>query len=101
VFENEELRRIFGPKKQEVVGGWGRLHNEELYQMLLEDEVKVNQVGGICSTHGRYEKCIQNFFGKPEGKRYRRRWEDNIRMNLGKVWREGADCIHLPQDRDQ
>jgi hypothetical protein len=30
VFQNRVLRRIFGPKREEVVGGWGRLHNEEL-----------------------------------------------------------------------
>jgi hypothetical protein len=30
VFENSVLRRIFGPKREEVVGGWRRLHNEEL-----------------------------------------------------------------------
>jgi hypothetical protein len=31
VFENRELSRIFGPKREEVVGGWRRLHNEELH----------------------------------------------------------------------
>jgi hypothetical protein len=30
VFENRVLRRIFGPKKDEATGEWGRLHNEEL-----------------------------------------------------------------------
>jgi hypothetical protein len=30
VFENRVLRRIFGPKRAEVMGGWGELHNEEL-----------------------------------------------------------------------
>jgi hypothetical protein len=32
-FENRELRRIFGPKREEVAGGWGRLHNEELHNL--------------------------------------------------------------------
>jgi hypothetical protein len=38
VFENRVLRRIFGPKREEVTGGWRRLHNEELllHQILLE-----------------------------------------------------------------
>jgi hypothetical protein len=31
VFENRVLRRIFGPKRDEVTGGWRKLHNEELY----------------------------------------------------------------------
>jgi hypothetical protein len=39
LFENRVLRRIFGPKREEVAGGWRRLHNEELhnlYTSLLE-----------------------------------------------------------------
>jgi hypothetical protein len=32
VFENRELRRIFGPKRNEVIGEWRKLHNEELRQ---------------------------------------------------------------------
>jgi hypothetical protein len=32
VFENRMLRRIFGPKTEEVAGGWGKLYNEELYE---------------------------------------------------------------------
>jgi hypothetical protein len=32
-FENRVLRRIFGPKREEVEGGWKRLHNEELYNL--------------------------------------------------------------------
>jgi hypothetical protein len=31
VFENRELRGIFGPKREEVTGGWRKLHNEELH----------------------------------------------------------------------
>jgi len=33
VFENRVLRRIFGHKREEVVGGWRRLHNEELHNL--------------------------------------------------------------------
>jgi len=43
--------------------------------------------------------------GKPEGKRPRvrprRRWEDNIRMDLREIGREGVDWINVAQDRDQ
>jgi hypothetical protein len=43
--------------------------------------------------------------GKAERKRplgrSRRRWEENIRMDLGEMGREGVDWMHLPQDRDQ
>jgi hypothetical protein len=33
VFENRVLRRMFGPKRDEVTGGWGKLHNEELHNL--------------------------------------------------------------------
>jgi hypothetical protein len=33
VFENKVLRRIFGPRRDEVTGGWGRLHYEELHNL--------------------------------------------------------------------
>jgi hypothetical protein len=33
VFENRALRRIFGPKRDEIVGGWSKLHNEELHNL--------------------------------------------------------------------
>jgi len=33
VFENGVLRRIFGPKRDEVIGEWRKLHNEELYDL--------------------------------------------------------------------
>jgi hypothetical protein len=33
VFENRVLRRIFGPKRDGVMGGWRKLHNEELYNL--------------------------------------------------------------------
>jgi hypothetical protein len=33
VFENRVLRRIFGPKRDDVTGGWRKLHNEELHNL--------------------------------------------------------------------
>jgi hypothetical protein len=54
VFENRMLRIIFGPKREEVVGGWRRLHNEEL-------QIKEDETDGACSTNGRDEKLIHNF----------------------------------------
>jgi hypothetical protein len=49
VFENRMLRRIFGPKRNIVTGGWRKLHNEELH----EDEV-----GGKCGTNGGEEERV-------------------------------------------
>jgi hypothetical protein len=39
VFENRLLRRIFGPKREEVAGGWRRLHNEELHNLYASPNV--------------------------------------------------------------
>jgi len=59
-------------------------------------------MGGICSKHGRHEKCIKYFgwntwreelLGRP-----RRRWEDNFRMNRRKIGWEVVDWINLAQD---
>jgi hypothetical protein len=50
---------------------------------------KANEVGRACGTHERGEKIVQFLVGKPEGKRPlgrpRRRWEDEIRMDLRKI----------------
>jgi hypothetical protein len=73
VFENRVLRRIFGPKRDEVAGEWRKLHNEELHNLysspdiIRQVEVKANEVGGARSTHGRGEKSVQGLVGKPEG----------------------------------
>jgi hypothetical protein len=56
VFENRVLRRIFGPKREEVAGGWRRLHNEELHNLFDSPNIV-----SVITSHGRYEKCIQYF----------------------------------------
>jgi hypothetical protein len=67
VFENRVLRRIFGSKREEVVGGWRRLHNEELHNLYTSpniiggDQIKEDDMGGECSTHEGDGKCIQDF----------------------------------------
>jgi hypothetical protein len=45
VSENRMLRRMFGPKREEVVGSWRRLHNEELYNMFASPTIKVKSHG--------------------------------------------------------
>jgi len=55
-------------------------------------------MGGACSTHGRHEECIQNFGRETcweETVTTRRRWKDNIRMDVREIGLEGVDWIHL------
>jgi hypothetical protein len=62
-------------------------------------------VGRACGTHGRGEKRVQGFGGKPEVKRplerSRSRWEDGIKMNLIEIGWGCVEWIHLAQDRDR
>jgi len=65
-----------------------------------------NEIGCACSTYGGEEKIIYRVLvGKPVRKRPlgrpRRRWEDNIKMELGEVGCGGMDWIELAQDRDR
>jgi hypothetical protein len=95
VFENKVLRRIFGPNREEVAGGWKRLHNEELLNLYASPyttramKSRRNGMGGACSTHGEMMNSYDNLVTKPEGKgplgTPRRRREDNIRMDLRKI----------------
>jgi hypothetical protein len=62
--ENRLLGRIFGPKMEEVAGGWRRLHNKELRNSHFTkyysgDQIKEDEMGGKCSMHMRVEKCMQ------------------------------------------
>jgi len=69
VFENRVLRRIFGPKREEVTGEWRKLHNEELNYLYCSpsvvsgDKIEKNEMGGACSAYGREERRIQGFGG--------------------------------------
>jgi hypothetical protein len=72
VFENRVLRRIFGPKSDGVTGEWRKLHNEELHNFYSSPDiirqVKANEVGGACGTHGTGEKSVQGFGEKARRK---------------------------------
>jgi hypothetical protein len=86
VFENRVLRRIFGPKRDEVRGEWRKLHNEELH-ILYSSTNAIRQIKSRrmrCAGHvtrmGEDRNVYRVLMGKPEGKRPlgrpRRRWED-------------------------
>jgi hypothetical protein len=58
-------------------------------------------MGRTCITHGEKWNAYRILVGKPEAKRLRRRWEDNIRMDLREIGWGGMAWINLAQDRDQ
>jgi hypothetical protein len=68
VFENRVLRRIFGPKKEDITREWIKLHNEELNNLYSSgDQIEKNEMGGACSTWGRGVCTV--LVGKPDGNR--------------------------------
>ena len=110
MFENRVLRRIFGPKTDGVTGEWRKLHNEELNDLYSSpNTVRVIKSKRLrCAGHvARMEEgrgVHKVLVGKPEGKRQlgrrRRRWEDNIKMDLEEVGRGCGDWMELSEDRD-
>jgi len=95
VFENRVLKKVFGPKRDEVTGEWIKLHNEELNDLYsLSNIVRVVKSrrmrwAGHVARMGEDRVVHRVLVGKPEGKRSlgrpRRRWEDNIKMDLQEV----------------
>ena len=76
VFENRVLRRVFGPKRDEVTGEWRKLHNEELNDLysLLPNIVRVVKSrrmrwAGHVARMGEDRGVHRVLMGKPEGKR--------------------------------
>jgi hypothetical protein len=69
------------------------------------DKIEKNEMGRACGTRGGGEGAYRVLVGKPEGKRSlgspRRRWVDNIRMDLQEVGCGYVDWIGLAQDRDR
>jgi hypothetical protein len=111
VFENRVLRRIFGPKRDEVTGGWRKLHNEELHGLHSSPSIVrmikarmmrwARHVARMGEVRGAYNILVV----RPEGRRPlgrpRRRWEDNIEMDLREIGFGHVDWIHWAQDRDR
>jgi hypothetical protein len=104
VFENRVLRRIFGPKRDGVTGGWRKLHNEELHN-LYPSPSKIRiiksrkmRLAKHVARMGEKRNLYRLMVGKPEGKRPlgrpRRRWIDNIKMTLVEVgWSSVVACL--------
>jgi hypothetical protein len=111
MFENRVLRRIFGPKRDEVTGEWKKLHNEELRELYSSPSIiriiksRRMRLAGHVARMGEKRKAYRLLVGKPEGKRSRgrprRRWVDNIRMDPGEVGWGDVDWIGMAQDRNR
>jgi len=108
VFENSVLRRLFGPKRDEVTGEWGKLLNEELNDLYsLPNIVRVVKSRRMRWTwhvarmgDDRGVKMV--LVGKPEGnrplRRPRRRWKYNIKMDVQEVGGGRGDWMELAED---
>ena len=106
-FENRVLRRVFAPKR----GEWRKLHNVELSDLYSSPNivrvVKSRRMrwSGHVARMGEGRGVHRVLVGKPEGKRPlgrpRRRWEDNINMDLQEVGGGCEDWMELAQDRDR
>jgi hypothetical protein len=92
VFENSVLRRLFGPKRDEVTGKWRRLHNEKLYGLYCSPNIVwvirsrrmrwTGHVARMGDKRGAYNVLV----GRPEGKRSLSRprlsWKNNMKIDL-------------------
>jgi hypothetical protein len=110
MFENMVLRRIFGPKRDEVTGDWRKLHNKELHDLYSSPSIiRIKSRKMRWASHvarmGEKRNAYRLLVGKPEGKRPlgrpRSRWVDNIKMDLGEVGWSDVDWIGLAKDRNR
>jgi hypothetical protein len=111
VLENRVLRRIFGPKSDEVTGEWIKLHNKELRDLYSSPSIiriiksRRMRWAGHIARMGEKRNADWLLVGKPEGKRPlgrpRHRWVDNISMDLGEVGWGDVDWIGLAKDRNR
>jgi hypothetical protein len=102
VFENRVMRKIFGPKREED-GSWRKLHNDELHSLYSSPNtvrvIKSRRLrwAGNMARMGEEGGVYRVLVEKPESKRPpgrpRRRWEDNIKMDLRKIGIDGVKWI--------
>jgi len=105
------LRRIFGPRRDEVTGDWRRLRNEELNDLYSSPNIvrviksRRMRWAGHVAHMGEKRGVYRVLVGKPGGKRPlgrpRPRWVDDIRMDIQEMGCGYIDWIGLAQDRDR
>jgi hypothetical protein len=95
IYDNRVLRRMLGPKRDEVTGEWRKLHNEELNDLYCSLNIvwviksrRMSWAGHVAHM-GEWGGIYRVLVGEPEGKRPlvrpKCRWEDNIKMDLQEV----------------
>jgi hypothetical protein len=106
------LRRLFGLKIDEVKLGWRWLYNEELHKLYSSPSIitmiksrRMRWQGMQHESNGEKRNAYSLLVIKPERKeplrRLRRRFVNNIKMDLGKTGWGSIDCIGLAEERDQ
>jgi hypothetical protein len=111
VFDSRVRRRIFGPKRDEVMGVWRKLHSEELHNLYSSPNIirtikswRMRWAGYAALMEDKRNLC-GILVGKPEGTRPigrpRGRWKNNIKMDLREIGWNGVDWIDLTQDSYQ
>jgi hypothetical protein len=109
VFENKVLRRIFGPKRDEVTGDWRKLHNEELHDLYFPPSIvrviksRRRKWAGHVARLGERRGVYRILVGKPERKNHLEDPGVDGRIILRWIFRKrdwGMDRIDLAQDRD-
>jgi hypothetical protein len=107
VFENRVLRRIFGPKRDEVTGDSRKLHNEELHNLYSSPSI-IRMIKSRRMRWARHVARMEKINAsrilvgekRPLG-RPRHRRVDNIKIDLREIGGDDVDWIDVSQDRDQ
>jgi hypothetical protein len=111
IYERRFLKRIFGPKRDEVIGVWGKLHNEELHKLFsllnIIRMIKLRRMrwaGNIACMEEKknaYRVLLRRQDRKAPLGRPRRRKEDNIKIDLREKGWYNMECIDLAQNSNQ
>ncbi|KAJ4445566.1 hypothetical protein ANN_12246 [Periplaneta americana] len=109
VFENKVLRKIFGAKRDEVTGEWRKLHNTELHALYSSPDIirniksrRLRWAGHVARMGESRNELVGRSVGKRSLGRPRRRWEDNIKLDLRKVGYDGwINFENETQDRQE
>jgi hypothetical protein len=106
----EELRRIFGPMRDEVTGEWRKLHSGEIHNLYSSPDIIrqmksrrmrwARHVARMREGRNVYRVSVEKPQEKRPFGRPRHRWEEGTTVDLREIGSGGVEWIHLAQDRD-